>query len=245
MEAQKAPVQTDEHETHSDKNEEETEEEFESRLTKKSYWDSVYEQDIENFDDHGEIGEIWFGKKAVQNMVSWIRNCLEILPSDPVVDIGCGNGFFLISLHKAGYTRLCGIDYSEPAIDLAKKIAENEGAGHIKLIVDDVLRPSPLEQYKVVADKGTYDPISLMKPDAMLPYEGAAPLALYKQTVLKLLRDDGYFIITSCNHTQDELIRDFAPEFQCHDTIAYPVISFRGVQGSSVSSVIFKKTAQH
>ena len=33
-----------------------------SELAKKSYWDSTFERDLNNFEAFGDDGEVWFGK---------------------------------------------------------------------------------------------------------------------------------------------------------------------------------------
>jgi len=46
------------------------------------------------------------------------------LPEDrsaPILDIGCGSGFFLRLLHKLGYTDVTGVDLSEEQVELARR----------------------------------------------------------------------------------------------------------------------------
>ena len=59
-------------------------------------------------------------------------------------------------------------------------------------------------QIDVVLDKGTYDAISLS------PNEAKTKRKAYNESVLKLLKKDGLFIIVSCNWTQDELKDQFS-----------------------------------
>lgn len=40
----------------------ESKEEYESKLSKQEYWQSNFEQELINFEDHGDDGEVWFGK---------------------------------------------------------------------------------------------------------------------------------------------------------------------------------------
>ena len=65
--------------------------------------------------------------------------------------------------------------------------------------VDSVLR----RQYSVLVDKGTYDAISL-NPD-----DPTWQRARYVDSVLRLMRDDALFVLTSCNWTQAELEQHF------------------------------------
>ena len=43
-----------------------------SQLGTKSYWDGCYEKEIENFDSHGDVGEVWFGEEAGVRVVNWL-----------------------------------------------------------------------------------------------------------------------------------------------------------------------------
>lgn len=98
----------------------------ESELGTQDYWDSRYKTEINNFQDHGDVGEIWFGEESMDRVCRWIFKNSEITTNDKIIDLGCGNGLFLIELAKEGYTNLVGVDYSEDAIILANKIAEKE-----------------------------------------------------------------------------------------------------------------------
>ena len=40
----------------------ETSEEYESKLAKQEYWQQNFELELQNFVDHGDDGEVWFGK---------------------------------------------------------------------------------------------------------------------------------------------------------------------------------------
>lgn len=55
-------------------------------------------------------------------------------------------------------------------------------------------------QYDISHDKGTYDTISLS------PENAEAKRQQYIKEVYKLTKDQGLFIITSCNWTEEELI---------------------------------------
>jgi EEF1A lysine methyltransferase 2 len=70
----------------------------------------------------------------------------------------------------------------------------------------DVLDPSqyPTKKFNLVIDKGTYDAIALS------PVNVREKRYLYKDFVKNIInKDDGFFIITSCNWTTDELVAFF------------------------------------
>ena len=34
----------------------------ESKLARKDHWDATFQMEMENFENHGDDGEVWFGK---------------------------------------------------------------------------------------------------------------------------------------------------------------------------------------
>ncbi|KAJ3662977.1 hypothetical protein Zmor_007291 [Zophobas morio] len=131
----------------------------ESALGTQEYWDNRYKEEIANFEDHGDPGEIWFGEDTVERTIEWIKKQESISKNSKILDIGCGNGMFLVELFTQGYVNLFGIDYSEDAIELAKSVAQKRNF-KIEYSVCNILEG--LEgQFDVIHDKGTYDAISL------------------------------------------------------------------------------------
>jgi hypothetical protein len=88
----------------------------------------------------------------------------------------------------------------------------------------------------VCVDKGTFDAISLSMDKVNEKKDK------YRQSIISLLKDDGLFMIVSCNWTETELI-DFFSEVRLvpMDTIPAPLIKFGGVTGQTTSTVIFKR----
>ncbi|KAK0235959.1 S-adenosyl-L-methionine-dependent methyltransferase [Armillaria nabsnona] len=240
-----------------------------SKLGNKEHWDDVYKTELENFDETGDEGEIWyvlslvdhscspicdrFGEESVEKMVDWT---VENVPSSlgpSILEIGSGNGTLLFALLEAGYSAasLCGIDYSMDAVQLAQKISSTRGGERITFGQRDFLSEdppvlpymndeNPSGQWDVLLDKGTYDAIALGQRDDL----GRSPAYQYPQRAARQLKGGGFFLITSCNFTEDELKANFAtPEtgFIYHSRIQYPTFTFGGKSGSICSSVAFKK----
>lgn len=148
----------------------------------------------------------------------------------------------LIELAQEGFSKLVGVDYSLQAVELAMNIAKDYGFSEsIDYHVVDMVKESgnkkleSLGVFKVVHDKGTYDAISL-NPDN--PKEKRMA---YLRNVLRLMTPDGYFIITSCNWTEEELRTTFQDLFVQEFVIPSPQFKFGGKTGSVVSSVVFKR----
>ncbi|KAG1905459.1 S-adenosyl-L-methionine-dependent methyltransferase [Suillus fuscotomentosus] len=230
-----------------------------SKLGTKEHWDNVYEEELENFGENGDEGEIWFGKKAMNEMVKWVNQHVPSRSDISVLEVGSGNGALLFALAegrgKACYPahRLLGIDYSEGAVQLAQSVAHSRNLTAVTFRVCDFLHEDPPlladdqkadqnEAWDLILDKGTYDAIALMEKDK----NGRTPVEGYPIRIAKLLNPGGHFLITSCNFTDFELKSKFITEetgLQYHSSIEHPTISFGGSTGSACSSVAFTKSA--
>lgn len=209
-----------------------------SELGTKEFWDSSYELELNNFDDHGDVGEIWFGEDSATRIVRWMSSNDIISSTDSIVDLGCGNGMLLIELAEEGFENLLGVDYSEAAVKLAKKVATAQNLD-IKFetcdILADAAKPLNGRQFKVVLDKGTYDAISLS------PENAPEKRNIYIEAVHNLLEAQGSFILTSCNWTQVELELHFQKYFKLFRVLPTPKFQFGGKTGSTVTSLVFRK----
>ncbi|KAI0264459.1 S-adenosyl-L-methionine-dependent methyltransferase [Gloeopeniophorella convolvens] len=222
-----------------------------SKLGTKTHWNSVYEKEVANFEETGDEGEIWFGEDSVERMVDWT---LENVPTDTdprILEIGSGNGTLLFALHEAGYaaSSLAGFDYSPDAVKLARMVARSRESEEIAFYVCDFLSETPpppsgktdsLSAWDALLDKGTYDAIALGDKDK----DGRSPVAAYPVRASRLVKDDGYFLITSCNFTEEELKTSFVnseTNFQFHSRVKHPSISFGGKTGSVYTTVAFQK----
>ncbi|RZF47563.1 hypothetical protein LSTR_LSTR009099 [Laodelphax striatellus] len=210
----------------------------ESELGTKEYWVEHYKTEVENFKEYGDVGEIWFGNSTLKDVLTWFQNNSNVSHDEPIIDLGCGNGMSLISLAKLGYTNLTGVDYSQEAIDLALCIMNDQKLSGIRYQVADLISGNDvgsLGLYKAVFDKGTYDAISLSPDDSQ------AKRNLYRDNVWKLLIESGFFIITSCNWTENEL-KDFFSNFTFIAAIpSAKQFQFGGRVGNSTTSLVFQK----
>jgi len=217
-----------------------------SRLGTLDHWEQCYQDELVNFKDHGDEGENWFGEPITRKIVTWISSHVRTRDT-PILDVGCGNGLILSRLYQAGFTNLTGVDYSVKAVELATNICHENGATNAFISTLDIVSASSVSAfiskhstYVLVNDKGTYDAICLT-PDADI----AQLRHNYYESVISLLQDDGYFVITSCNWTKEELLKHFAFNSSClilSDEIVTPSISYGGKQGNQVTCLIFKKS---
>lgn len=180
-----------------------------------------------------------------------------------LLDLGCGNGSLLFALRDEDWEgRALGVDYSEKSIALARQIAatradeEEDDNREVEFAVWDVLAGAydtllsgdETEGWDVVLDKGTFDAISLSRErDA----SGLRICEAYKGRVLKLVKPNGVFLVTSCNWTEGELKAWFEEEGETEDEntgnfaqvgrVQYPSFSFGGVKGQTISTLCFQR----
>ncbi|XP_059093251.1 EEF1A lysine methyltransferase 2-like [Tigriopus californicus] len=212
-----------------------------SVLGTKEHWDATYATELKNFDDHGDEGEIWFGEDSLFRVLRWFdRNEDKVPKTAEILDLGCGNGVTCVHLAQEGFSRVTGVDYSPDAIALSLKLAEKHDAQGLTFETCDILNlnSSPLlsKTYNVILDKGTYDAVSLDPEDTKTKRN------IYIRHVQALLDPQGYFFITSCNWTEEELIDHFSAGFRLHQVIPTPQFQFGGKVGNMVTSVIFVKS---
>lgn len=146
----------------------------------------------------------------------------------------------LIELYREGYKRLTGVDYSVNAINLSKRIADDQDIDITYevldlLSADEIKRLFGDKKFDVVHDKGTYDAISLHPDD---PTEKRLK---YIQNLYDITSNDGHLILSSCNWTEDELCKSLVGKFEIYKTIPTPTFKFGGKVGSVVTQVVFKK----
>ncbi|XP_061694020.1 LOW QUALITY PROTEIN: EEF1A lysine methyltransferase 2 [Syngnathoides biaculeatus] len=204
-----------------------------SQLGTKEYWENTYEKDLETFKDIGYVGEIWFGKESMSRVLRWMADA-AVPEEAAILDIGTGNGAFLVQLAKHGYKNLTGIDYSPASVELAKCVLQAEGLTHVKVKEVDFCQGG-LEGYDVCVDKGTFDAISLN------PADTSEAKRLYVGALKDSLKDQGLFSITSCNWTKEQLLERFSEGFEFVQELPTPTFQFGGKKGNSVTALIFKR----
>ncbi|XP_064370429.1 EEF1A lysine methyltransferase 2 isoform X2 [Dromaius novaehollandiae] len=176
-----------------------------------------------------------FGEESMVRLIRWMEKHKIPLDSS-VLDIGTGNGVLLVELAKSGYTNLTGIDYSPSAIQLSEQVKEKEGMSNIKFQVEDFLAPSAeLSGFQICIDKGTFDAISLN------PENAAGKRKEYVRSLCSVLQPEGFFLITSCNWTKEELLDEFREGFEILEELPTPKFCFGGRIGNSVTALVFQR----
>uniref|UniRef100_A0A8C2PE01 EEF1A lysine methyltransferase 2 n=1 Tax=Capra hircus TaxID=9925 RepID=A0A8C2PE01_CAPHI len=74
----------------------------------------VYDRELQTFQEHGDAEEIWFGEASMER---WMQR--HKIPLDAsVLDIGAGNGVFLVELGKICFSKSCQHPSSALEVDL-------------------------------------------------------------------------------------------------------------------------------
>jgi len=168
-----------------------------------------------------------------------------------VLDIGCGNGLFLMRLAEAGLSRLFGWDFDQSAVTLAREISARRGFEDVaRFYVRDLTKLDQVDprgagvdeagvdngpsSFDVIHDKGTFD---------LFYMTNTTPK--YVQTVYSILRVSGLLAVTSCNATREELEDAFCSNPQCPfgaiDVLEHRSFTFGGHSGQIVSTVAFQR----
>lgn len=173
-----------------------------------------------------------FGEDSVAKMRTWAAENLP--PSkEPirVLECGSGNGTLLLSFltwpnPEPQPFHLTGIDYSDGAVQLGASVekarrAAIEDEDEDVLDPDDVVNPATCEwrqgdllrdtideTWDLVMDKGTFDALALSQ-DPVEEAGGRLPSRVYPEQISKFVRPGGFFLITSCNFTEEEVKRRF------------------------------------
>ena len=104
--------------------------------------------------------------------------------------------------------------------------------------------------FDLVLDKGTFDAISLSSAVTTDPLSNTERRVceLYPAKVANMVRPGGFLLVTSCNWTEDEVVRWFTddqlpggPTLEVYHRIRYPVFEFGGQKGQGVASICFRR----
>lgn len=237
-------------------------------LRREGFWDEHYGEELNNFDDAGDEGEVWFGRGLSRKICAQVVDRLKTdvhygsLPKIEILDIGCGNGFLISNLalqvknqydkNEHAKCHYMGIDYSANSIELSKKILATKDLD----ISDVTLRQCNFldcgqikeecssKKFHFVIDVGTYDAICLLSSESESKLSQTQ--IAYMRSLYTVVQDGTTFFLASCNHTRDELMCLF--ELDCPlrlpvtlvGEIETPKLRFGGQEGSQVSCLIIK-----
>ncbi|KAF3922820.1 hypothetical protein ABW21_db0204043 [Orbilia brochopaga] len=230
-----------------------------SVLGTKSHWDDLYTVELANHAANpSDIGTVWFSDADCETRIyRYLTEELELPPTATFLDVGTGNGHLLFSLLEDGEfvgEGMVGVDYSERSVELARNIAtQTPGAEDVRFLRLDVIKDTPelgffsekvAEEggFDVVLDKGTFDAISLS--DETLD-DGRRIYEVYPEKVAGWVKKDGgVLLITSCNWTEEELVKKVTVGggLEVSGRVRYPEFTFGGKKGSAVCTVAFKRT---
>ena len=249
-----------------------------SNLGTFSHWESVYDRELSNFQNNKEDpGDIWYGEGSQDDAIEFgVAKVKEMLWSEEekikaqsmedqgeeecdwlkfdyrTLDLGCGNGCLTLKLLEEQWTDLTAADYVKESVELAEavcldggfpKTAIDDEANYALSFSQDDLRISKYTEtpFAVIFDKGTMDAFRLSVENTP---------SLYFNSVNTFLELNGLLILTSCNETIDDMIRDFdgpgkGGDFEWKYEGSFnskkPKFSFGGVTGAAYTIVCFRR----
>lgn len=225
-------------------------------LREEGCWDTYYETELNNYKEHKDEGDLWFGKPLNKRITRWTVNFSQGKVHDKfsIIDIGCGNASLLIDLSKAFESlvsqfevTLSGLDYSTPAIQFSrKKVDDSKLPIAINLNQCDLLNHEQVKSitdidHDLIIDIGTLDAICLLaKKDS----SEETAISKYLKSLSILFCQETTYIIATCNMTEDEVLESILSragrffKYSIIDRIESPTMSFGGKTGSQVTCLI-------
>ncbi|KAJ5574237.1 S-adenosylmethionine-dependent methyltransferase [Penicillium hispanicum] len=138
------------------------------------------------------------------------------------------------------------IQFEEWDVLGSKAVLSASGTGFEPGAADETLSWFPYARggFDIVLDKGTFDAISLAG-DA----KDRRVCERYPDIVRRLVRRGGFLVVTSCNWTEEELVKWFtgagetspADRFVVWGRVEYPRFRFGGQEGQGVCTVCFQR----
>ena len=124
------------------------------------------------------------GDMALKRRAKRIVEELELTEREKVLEVGCGNGYYLNLLNKLGFNlTLVGIDNDELALKDARKFIRN---GEVKLILADANK-LPLEE-------NSFDKVIISEVIEHVESEQKVLSEIYR-----VLKPGGIMVLTTCN----------------------------------------------
>jgi 2-polyprenyl-3-methyl-5-hydroxy-6-metoxy-1,4-benzoquinol methylase len=129
-----------------------------------------------------------------ENLITYFDR--GILKEGKALDIGCGKGRNSIYIAKKGL-EVCGVDFSETSIEMANKIATEQGR-KVKFSCQSIFDfQSEKENYDFIYDSGCFHHIKPHRREQ------------YLSTILKYLKPNGYFAMICFNLKGGANISDY------------------------------------
>lgn len=58
-----------------------------SELGTQTYWQDAYIKELDNYEQSGDIGDVWFGEDSALRVIKWIYGC-GLNKDTPIIDLG-------------------------------------------------------------------------------------------------------------------------------------------------------------
>lgn len=115
--------------------------------------------------------ELWFWTPAYQDTLEWLK--MHVAAGGTVLELGCGPGFFLHALRRAGFTAV-GLDVAEVAVENSRRDGFRVWHGTLDTLPAEWVRPDAVVMFFMLHH--LEDPLGLLR--MIRTRWPAAPLAL-------------------------------------------------------------------
>ncbi|VDN12501.1 unnamed protein product [Dibothriocephalus latus] len=156
-----------------------------SELGTKAYWESHYERELQNFDEAGDVGDIWFGQQSEKRVLKYLSD-IGIPPDSRILDC--------VDVLSTG------------------SVTRNLFNGDEKDLFDVVIDKGTFDAISLAPPESPTATDAAANHETTVHCQRAAskgPRQLYLVHIYQLMRSSGYCVITSCNWTAEELQREF------------------------------------
>ena len=120
----------------------------------------------------------WKNEPHLLGLVDWISNCVQ--HEDSIIDIGCNDGKFLLTLRELGYKKLFGVEPTKNTADIAKEAGINVTNRYLNLQL----------AHDLVGENGGFDVVVTRQV-----LEHITDIKDFLLSIRILLRDKGYLVI--------------------------------------------------
>lgn len=126
----------------------------------------------------------WGVEEPSPYALKFLMRLERIIPHGRLLDIGCGEGRHAIVASGLGF-KVTAVDYEPLALERARRLAKEKGAGDIVFRIADILHlQASATVFDIVLDYGC------------LHHQRKADWPDYKASVLNMLSHDGFYILS-------------------------------------------------
>lgn len=180
----------------------------------RNHWQQVFSSKTEQ-----EVS--WYEQRPAVS-IALFEQC-DLAKDSPIIDVGCGDSYFLDYLMEEGFSNITALDISEEALSRAKQRLGAK-AKEVTWVVSDILDYIPAQTFAYWHDRASFhfqteqvaiNQYRALVKDAVKP-KGFAMIATFAKTGPE--KCSGLAIT---QYSEEELFNQFTPEFKLIEALSY------------------------